>query len=93
LEAAASGLPIIATDVGGTREILKDGDSALLVPPARPELLADAILNLANNAALRSQFANNARKRILEKFPIHAAAENLRTLWAKVLDEHSTRPQ
>jgi glycosyltransferase involved in cell wall biosynthesis len=93
LEAAASGLPIIATDVGGTPEILNDGESALLVPPNRPESLADAILNLANNAALRSQLANNARNRILEKFPIQTAAENLRTLWAKVLEEHSTRPQ
>jgi glycosyltransferase involved in cell wall biosynthesis len=85
LEAAASGLPIIATNVGGTAEILRDGESALLVPPANPELLATAIHRLAGDAELRSQLAANARKRMLANFPIATAAGDLLGLWLDVL--------
>ncbi len=85
LEAAASGLPIIATDVGGTKEILRDGESAMLIPPANPQALAIAIHRLAENPELRFQLAANARKRILEVFPIEAAARNLCAFWKDVL--------
>ncbi|MCU0636165.1 MAG: glycosyltransferase family 1 protein [Gemmatimonadaceae bacterium] len=44
LEAAASGVPIVAADVGPTRELLGNREMALLVPPAAPEALADAVL-------------------------------------------------
>ncbi len=46
LEAAAVGLPIVATDVGGNSEVVLDGNSGLLTPPGIPRLLADAILRV-----------------------------------------------
>lgn len=85
LEAAASGLPIIATDVGGTSEIFRHRESAWLIPPGEPKALAEAILKLANDAELRSRLAGKARVRMLEAFSIESAAENLRSLWASVL--------
>jgi glycosyltransferase involved in cell wall biosynthesis len=85
LEAAASGLPIIATDVGGTREILRDRESAILVPPGDPQALADAILEMANDAELRSRLAETARLRIRDEFSIETAALNLLALWASLL--------
>jgi glycosyltransferase involved in cell wall biosynthesis len=91
LEAAAAGLPIVATDVGGTAEILRDGESALLVPPADPQSLAEAILKLAQNPDLRSRLANKARQKILTDFPIETAASNLHALWNKIVREHSRR--
>jgi glycosyltransferase involved in cell wall biosynthesis len=86
LEAAASGLPIIATDVGGTGEILRHQESAWLIPPADPTALAEAILRLANDAELRSRLAENARLQIVERFSIENAAQNLYALWAGLLE-------
>ncbi len=86
LEAAASGLPIIATDVGGSSEILREGESALLIPKANPVAIAEAILRLAGDAELRSQLAKNARSRVLERFSIESAAENLHALWVRLLE-------
>lgn len=51
LEACASGLPIVATDVGGNREIVVDGRNGLLVPPARDDALADAFATLLRDPA------------------------------------------
>ena len=55
LEAAAAGLPIVATAVGGTPEILEDGLSGLLVPPRDPAALSAAIEGLAADPAARSR--------------------------------------
>jgi glycosyltransferase involved in cell wall biosynthesis len=81
LEAAASGLPIVATDVGGTREILTDGVSARLIPPADPTALAAAIAELASSPDLRSRFAAAARARIESQFPIDRAVREIAAVW------------
>ena len=41
LEAMASSLPVVATDVGGNSELIVDGESGILIPPRRPDILAD----------------------------------------------------
>lgn len=48
LEAGATGLPIVATDVGGNREVVRDGETGFLVPPKNPDALAGAMLRLMN---------------------------------------------
>ncbi len=62
LEAAAAGLPIIATDVPGCREICLHEDTGLLVPARSVEPLADALARLAKDASLRETYGNNARR-------------------------------
>jgi glycosyltransferase involved in cell wall biosynthesis len=61
LEAMAAGLPIVATDVGGNREALDDGNAGLLVPPRDPQALASAIERLLDDAVLRAQVATRAK--------------------------------
>lgn len=56
LEAMAEGLPVVATDVGGTREIVSHNETGLLVAPDQPSLLANTIRDLMGNASLRERF-------------------------------------
>jgi len=60
LEAMASGTPVIASDVGGIKDIVRDGISGLLVPEKEPRAIADKVLELAKNKALRDQLTQNA---------------------------------
>ena len=61
LEAMAAGLPSIATRVGGVPELVRDGESALLVPADDPEALANAIRRALSDLALRKRLGSNAR--------------------------------
>ena len=85
LEAAAAGTPIVATAVGGTVEILEDGVSARLVPPADPAALAAGIIELATNAATRRRFAAAAQQQVAENFRVDIAVQNLRALWRSLI--------
>lgn len=60
LEAMAAGLPVVATRVGGIPELAADGTNALLVPPANPSELANALRKLLQSAALRNQLTRAA---------------------------------
>ena len=57
LEAQACGLAVAATDSGGIREFLRDGENALIVPPREPGKLADAVCRLIADDALRNRLA------------------------------------
>ncbi len=59
-EAMGSGLPIVATDVGGVRAAVESGDAGLLVPPEDPEALGVAILRLAGDRDLRRALSTRA---------------------------------
>jgi len=75
LEAAASALPIVATDVGDCRAIVRDGVNGFLVPPRDHEELAAAmtkILELSPESL--SKFSENSRKHIIENFSIDSVA-------------------
>jgi glycosyltransferase involved in cell wall biosynthesis len=61
LEALAAGVPLVATDVRGLRELLTDGVDALLVPPGRPEAMADALRRALFDRELRERLAEGAR--------------------------------
>ncbi|MGA2552065.1 MAG: glycosyltransferase [Burkholderiaceae bacterium] len=61
LEAAASGLAIVASRVGGNPEIIQDGTTGLLVAPADPVALRDALLRLLDDSTLRLRFGVAAR--------------------------------
>lgn len=61
VEAMASGLPVVATDVPGIRGVVKDGKEGVLVSPESPRLLADAMLLVAGAPALRASLSSGAR--------------------------------
>jgi glycosyltransferase involved in cell wall biosynthesis len=65
LEAMASGLPVVATDVGGTRELINSGREGFLVRPYQAEELVHYTLNLVRDRDLRVGFGEAARRRAL----------------------------
>lgn len=81
LEAAACGRPIVATDVGGTREILTDQTSAVLVPPNDLDALTAAIPSLLNDQDRRMKLGRQARARVLEVFSLPGATARVRSFW------------
>ena len=81
LEAAASGLPIVATNVGGTAEILRDKADAQLVPASNPKALASAIQILIDDENAMNRYAKSARSRIVSTFSLAQATEHLATFW------------
>tara|TARA_R110000868_G_scaffold68388_2_gene202096 strand:+ start:27208 stop:28329 length:1122 start_codon:yes stop_codon:yes gene_type:complete len=81
LEAIASGLPIVATEVGGTQEIVTHDVSALLVPPGNAEFLADAMDRMLNDPGLSQSLAQSARLQSLELFTCKQAGERLNAFW------------
>lgn len=85
LEAAACGVPIVATDVGGTGEMLSDGVDALLVSADDPQAIATAVIRLAEDRRLARQLAGAARERVVEQFPIARSAARLLEVWRNVV--------
>lgn len=68
LEAGAMGLPCIVTDINGSREIIKDGENGMIVPPQDAESLYNAMKIMLTSKVERDNMANNARKMIADRF-------------------------
>ena len=85
MEAMACGLPVVATDVGGISEVVKHQETGLLVQPGNPGQLAVAVAQLAAQSDLAALYGNQARKIILERYSLKAAAENYARLYNQIL--------
>jgi glycosyltransferase involved in cell wall biosynthesis len=81
LEACASGLPIVATDVGGNREIVADGGNGLLVPAARPEALSDALAAILGDPARAAAMGRAGRDWALREASIDTMAARYESLY------------
>ena len=68
IEALAAGLPVVTTDWAGLPEMVEDGDCGFVVPVADPSALADRIVRLAAEPALRERMGRRARERFLALF-------------------------
>jgi glycosyltransferase involved in cell wall biosynthesis len=85
LEAMACGKPVVATDVPGCRDVVRDGENGFLVPARQAGPLADAIERLVVDAALRRSMGARGRARAVAEFSVEiVAAETLR-LYADLL--------
>ena len=61
LEAMACGKPIVTIDNGATSDLIRDGDTGLLLPSGEPQRVAEAVLRLARDRTLRRRLAKGAR--------------------------------
>lgn len=83
-EAMDAGLPIVATGIRGAADHLTDGDNALLVPPGRVDLLADALYRVLTDAELRTRMGTANRTKVGEFAP-SVVAQEYRRLFEAVL--------
>jgi glycosyltransferase involved in cell wall biosynthesis len=87
LEAMATGLPVISTDVGGLREILRDGENAFLVPPAKPEQLAEKIGICMQDRPLAIRLATRARQDVINEFDILPMLDTYRRIYRSLVPQ------
>ena len=80
IEAASCGRAIISTEMPGCRDIVLHNKNGILVQPREPEKLADAIIHLAENPALRKEMGERGRQRVIKHFSLdRVIAETLAT--------------
>lgn len=86
IEALASGIPVIATNVGSNDEIIDDNVNGLLVPKKNPELFANSLNGLINNYKLRKKFSKNAIEKS-KKFSIEKCAKKHYQIYLHLLED------
>jgi glycosyltransferase involved in cell wall biosynthesis/ribosomal protein S18 acetylase RimI-like enzyme len=92
IEAAAMGRASVLTDIRGCREVIRDGIEGLLVPPRRPDRLADAILRLLRDPAMRDRLGQAARARAVERFDERRVADTIVSLYGGLLTRKGLTP-
>ncbi|MCF7804199.1 MAG: glycosyltransferase family 4 protein [Candidatus Marinimicrobia bacterium] len=85
IEAASCGKPIVTTDVPGCREIVKNGLNGFLVPPKDSKSLANAIIKLIDNPALRKRMGKNGREMVLKEFTLEKVISDTLNIYQELL--------
>jgi starch synthase (maltosyl-transferring) len=85
LEAMSIGLPVVATDVEGSRDLVLPGQTGWLVPPADPTALAIALLDAHDRPDLRNHYGRTARARVRTEFSLDKMVASYESRWASLL--------
>jgi glycosyltransferase involved in cell wall biosynthesis len=91
LEAAASGVATVASNAGGIAEVVRDGETGVLVAPADARALRDAIARLVSCASERKALGEAARKRAVAQFAMGAMAQRTMALYRACLGARKDR--
>lgn len=86
LEAMASGLPVVATAVGGNADLVQQPDTGFIVPAADPAAMAQQIIALASDPALARRMGQAARARVLERFSMQAMVAAYQQVYDRQLE-------
>ncbi|MEK7598898.1 MAG: glycosyltransferase [Patescibacteria group bacterium] len=86
LEAGLAGIPVIASSVGGIPEIIEDGKTGLLIPPADPQKLTEAVLRLKKDPELGRILAQNLRQKVLKEFSKEKQLQKTFELYSNFID-------
>ncbi len=84
MEAMEAGLPVVATRVIGSEEVVADGESGLLVPPQDADALAEALATLLAHPELRARYGAAGRRRYLKQFTSERMAEQTVAVYEQV---------
>jgi glycosyltransferase involved in cell wall biosynthesis len=83
IEASACARPVIATDVGGVREVVSDGVSGILVPPGEIPAIADALIGLLEDPQLGAPMGKAGRTLVQDRFDMHGWARRLADIYVE----------
>lgn len=86
LQAMAAGVPVVATAVDGTPEVVRDRETGFLVPPGEPVQAAERVLELVRDGALRGEMVQRARCALGASFEIHEMVKDLDRLYLSLLE-------
>lgn len=87
LQALASGIPVVASAVGGLPEAVRDGFNGLLVPPGDPEALAGALIKLLSDRAMARRMGQAGRSLVHEEFSIDRMVSGNLAVYEELITE------
>ena len=85
IEALAAGIPVVATDAGGTRNVVDDGETGYLAPIGSVNLLASRLSQLRDDPELRAQLGSLGAERMRERFSTTRMADEIDAVYAQIL--------
>ncbi len=89
LEAGASGVPVVATNVGGNPEAVTAGENGVLIPAKNPEAMARAILNLLAEPKKLAAMSRTARAFVQERFSLEKMVQTMETYYIQWLEKQT----
>ena len=92
IEAMAAGLPVVASNVGGLRDLIQNGRTGVLVPPGNPEALAGALQSLIDNPAGAEALGRAARSEVQRKYSFDRMIASFEDLYLAGLSPHISAP-
>ncbi len=93
IEAQAACIPVISTDVGGVRDIVKDGDTGFIVPVNDADLFAEKVLELVENEKKRQKMSQNGWTFVKDTFHYNTLAANMDRLYKELLEKKKVNVQ
>jgi glycosyltransferase involved in cell wall biosynthesis len=85
-QALIAGKPVVSYDIDGAREVVITGETGFLLPPKSIDPLAQALLQLAGSAELRTRLGQQGRSRFTEQFRHETMTRQLRSLYEQLLE-------
>jgi glycosyltransferase involved in cell wall biosynthesis len=90
-EAMALEVPVLATNVGGPTEIVRDGEDGFLLSPGEPQAWARALAELARSPETRAEMGRSGRARVLERFSLRRHVEAVLSCYERALQSLQSR--
>jgi glycosyltransferase involved in cell wall biosynthesis len=84
LEALVMEVPVLATRVGGTPEVITDGETGRLVEPRSPQALAEALIDFASNPLPWKRMAERGRAEVVQRFNFSTRTRELEAIYAEL---------
>lgn len=81
LEAMAMGKPVVVTDVGGNKELIRNYENGLMIPPRNPQALAAAVIMCLKNPDRATKMGEKARQKIFSEFSLDRMVQNYENLY------------